>query len=426
MRSHVFRHLARLASAFSILLAASATFAASPRNWPGWRGLTGIGLTDEKDLPLKWDGKTGENVLWKLDMKGTTGHSSPIVWGDRVFVTTAGKQTNQQEAAKEIPEHHLWCISAGDGKVLWKTPIEPGKQPAGYAIYAVPTPVTDGKAIYCWFGSSMMAAVDFDGKVLWRQEREPGQPNDFNPGICTSPVLYDGTILLFSERGHDRGWLQAIDPATGNVKWEKKRPKMSPCNSTPIFMKVAGHDEMIFQASRELEGLDPMTGDILWTCKAKGFGSSPIYGSGLVFSDSGNGQSGLVVDPAGKGDLTATNIKWQVDKIPSQYASGIIASDNVYRASDKGDITAWKLATGEQLFSEKCEGVSKLSSPFATSDGRIYFTSSNISYVLKAGPKFEVLAKNKLEGGDNAASAAVSNGKIFIRGNQVLYCIGAK
>ena len=112
-------------------------------DWPQWRGPTGVGYTDEKDLPLTWDGKTGENVLWKVSLKGTTGHSSPIVWGDRVFITTAVKQTREEEQRKEVPDHHLACYRTGDGELLWSTRIPPGKEPAGYAIYAVPTPVTE-------------------------------------------------------------------------------------------------------------------------------------------------------------------------------------------------------------------------------------------------------------------------------------------
>jgi hypothetical protein len=140
-------------------------------NWPGWRGSTGCGYSDEKNLPLKWDGKTGQGVLWKVPLKDTTGHSSPIVWEDRVFLTTAVKQTQEQEARKEIPDHDIACFQASDGKLLWKTHVAHGPHQEGYSIYAVPTPIIDGKAVYAWFGSGVVAAVDLDGKLLWRHER---------------------------------------------------------------------------------------------------------------------------------------------------------------------------------------------------------------------------------------------------------------
>lgn len=402
------------------------TLCASVRggDWPGWRGPSGVGSTDEKDLPLTWNGKTGENIFWKQSLKGTTGYSSPIIFGDRLFLTTAMKQTGEQEKAKEIPEHDISCYQISDGKLLWKTQVAPGKESAGYAIYAVPTPVTDGKAVYAWFGSAVIAAVDFDGKLLWRQERDG--PFMLNPGICSSPILYQDTVLLLCDQGRGNGFLQALDKSTGQVKWQQKRSKTGTTNSTPIILPVNGKPQLIIQASERIEGLDPATGEPIWWCKARGFGASPAFGQGLIFSDSGNGESGLVVDPSGTGDVTKTNVKWQVPKIRSQYGSAVVSGEYVYRASDKGVIFCWKLTTGEQLFAADAPGVSKLSSPFATAEGRIYFANGDKSYVLQSGPEFKVLALNDLRGGDNASSAAVADGKIFIRGGEMLFCIGTK
>ena len=391
-------------------------------DWPGWRGPTGVGVSEEKNLPLTWDGKTGQNIVWKAPLKGSTGYSSPIVVGDRVFLTTAQKQTGQQEKDKEIPEHDLSCYRASDGTLLWKTSIPPGKEPAGYAIYAVPTPASDGKTVFAWFGSGVMAAVDIDGKILWREQRDG--PFMLNPGICSSPILYQDTVLLLCDQGRGNGFLQALDKSSGRIKWEQKRAKTSYSNTTPILLPVNGKPQLIIAASERLEGLDPASGEPIWWCKARGFGASPAFGSGLIFSDSGNGESGLVVDPSGAGDVSKTHVKWQLPKIRSQYGSAIVSGEYVYRASDKEVITCWKLATGEQLFAESAPGVSKLSSPFGTADGRIYFTNGDKSYVLAGGPQFKVLAMNDLRGGDNASSAAVANGRIFIRGGETLFCIG--
>lgn len=405
------------------LLAFAATLARGA-NWPGWRGPTGSGTTDERDLPLTWDGKTGQNILWKASLKDLTGYSSPIVWRDRVFLTSAAKQTREQETANQIPEHHLRCYSAGDGKELWTTLIPHGPQPAGYAIYAVPTPVTDGSAVYCWFGSAVIACVDFQGKLLWRHERAGSFK--LNPGICSSPILYQDTVLLLCDEGGGLGWLQALDKKTGEVKWEQKRANASYCNTTPLLISVNCKPEMIVAASEQLQGLDPSTGQPIWWCKARGFGSSPVYGSGLVYSDSGNGEAAVIADPTGQGDVTKAHLKWTTPRVPCQYGSAVISEGYVYRATDQGVVICRSLATGQQVFAERTEGVSKLSSPFSTADGRVYFANGDKSFVLKSGPKFEVLAMNKLDGGDNAASAAVSDGKIFIRGNDWLYCIGKK
>lgn len=426
------RKLARSAFVLVLMTACAmvlAAAAASPAgDWPGWRGPAGTGVTDEKDLPLtwSWNGKPadkGENILWKVPLKGLTGHSGPIVWGDKVFLTTASKQTNEQEKEKLIPEHQMSCYQAADGKCLWTTIIPPGREPAGYAIYAVPTPVTDGKAIYAWFGSAVVVAVDFDGKILWRQER--AGPFNLNPGLCSSLTLFEDTVLLLVDQGRDKGYLQALDKKTGEVKWERKREKTGCNNSTPILIQVGGKPQLVVAGERVLQGLSPATGEPIWWCKGSAFGSSPVLANGLIYIDKGN-ETGMVVDPTGTGDVTATHVKWKLDKVPGEYTSPVAVGDLVYRAHKPGNITCRKLATGEQVYDEAAKDISILASPFATADGRVYFAGGDKTYVVKAGEKFEILATNDLRGGNNGSSPAVSNGRIFIRGNEWLFCIGTK
>jgi len=397
-------------------------------NWPGWRGPTGVGWTDEKDLPLSWNGKTGENVVWKVPLAGTTGHSSPIVWGDRVFITTAAKQTRQQEEKKEIPEHHLVCFQASDGKLVWRTPIPPGKMVEGYNIYAVPTPVTDGRAVYCWFGSAVMAAVDFEGKLLWRKEREGPflqNPNLLNPGICSSPALYQDTVILQFNQGRGQGYVQAVDKKTGEVKWEQKQVKGGPCNTAPLVLDVRGKPQLIVAESEALRGLDPAGGEPIWWCKGWGFGASPAYAAGLLYTEKGN-EPAQLVDPTGQGDVTATHVKWKVAKMPGDYASPIIVGEYIYKIQKEGVVACLKLATGEPVFTGELEGVSKLASPVATADGRLYFVSTGKSYVIKAALALEVLGTGDLRGSGNGSSPAVSGGRIFIRDFEFLYCLGKK
>jgi len=397
-------------------------------NWPGWRGPTGVGWTDEKDLPLSWNGKTGENVVWKVPLAGTTGHSSPIVWGDRVFITTAAKQTRQQEEKKEIPEHHLVCFQASDGKLVWRTPIPPGKMVEGYNIYAVPTPVTDGRAVYCWFGSAVMAAVDFEGKLLWRKEREGPflqNPNLLNPGICSSPALYQDTVILQFNQGRGQGYVQAVDKKTGEVKWEQKQVKGGPCNTAPLVLDVRGKPQLIVAESEVLRGLDPAGGEPIWWCKGWGFGASPAYAAGLLYTEKGN-EPAQLVDPTGQGDVTATHVKWKVAKMPGDYASPIIVGEYIYKIQKEGVVACLKLATGEPVFTGELEGVSKLASPVATADGRLYFVSTGRSYVIKAALALEVLGTGDLRGSGNGSSPAVSGGRIFIRDFDFLYCLGKK
>ena len=393
-------------------------------NWPGWRGSTGCGCSDEKNLPLKWDGKTGEGVLWKVPLKDTTGHSSPIVWEDRVFVTTAVKQTQEQEARKEIPDHDIACFQASDGKLLWKTHVAHGPHQEGYSIYAVPTPVTDGKAVYAWFGSAVIVAVDFDGKLLWRHER-PG-PFSLNPGLCSSLVLYQDTVILLCDQGRGIGFLQGLDKKIGHVKWEQKRTKAGITNTTPLLVQVKGKPQLIIAGSETLEGLNPADGAPIWWCKTPGFGESPIAAGGLVYSAKGGNEPALLVDPSGEGDVAKSHVKWKEAKVPGDYASPVVCGEYICYVQKEGVIGCLKLSTGEAVSSAHLGGVSKLASPIATADGRVYFVSTGKSYVIKPGATIEVLGGGNLDGWGNGSSPAISGSRIFVRDFENLWCIGKK
>ena len=389
-------------------------------NWPGWRGPTGDGHTAEKGLPLTWGGKKNENVLWKADLGGRS-FSSPVAWGDRVFVTVAAKQTDQQVKDKVVPEHFVLCFRAADGKQFWRTVVPAGKFADGY--YSIPTPVTDGKLLYTWFGSGVAAALDFDGKIVWRTERPA--PYSVYPGVSSSPVLHGDSVLILCDQGKD-SFLLALDRKTGRKKWERKRPNAPSTNSTPELVRVKGKAQLVVAGSNALQGLDPDNGEILWTCgKDGGYWTSLTAGSGVVYTDSGGGR-GIAVDPTGAGDVNKTHVKWTHRKVPEGLGCPLIVGDYLYRAHKPGLVSCWRLSTGEKLFSERLQGVSYLSSPFATPDGRVYFASAGKSYVLEAGPKFKVLAENTLPGGDDGPSPAVSGGRIFLRSTSTLFCAGKK
>lgn len=412
----------RYAAAVAVALAAAAT--ASGDNWPRFRGPTGVGVTSESGLPTTWNGKTGEGVLWKAPLKGTTGHSSPIVWGDRVFVTLSDKQTKAQEEAKEIPDHHVACFRVSDGKELWRTKVAHGKEVTGYNIYATPTPVTDGTTVFAWFASGVLVAVDFDGQLLWRQERNG--PFNLNPGISSSPILYKDTLILICDQNRGTGFLQGINKKDGMVKWEKKRDKTFACNATPILLDVGGKPQLVVPGDGLLQGLRPDDGEPIWWCKSLSFGASPAYGKGLLYVDMGNNQPAQAVDPTGAGDVTKTHVKWTIPKVPGEYSSPVISGDVVYRVRTDGVVAGYSLADGKELFAERINGFPKVVSPVATADGKVYFVSAGKSYVVKAGPEFEILATNDLGGGDTTASPAVADGKIYVRDFDFLYCLGKK
>jgi outer membrane protein assembly factor BamB len=402
-------------------------------DWPGWRGPTGQGHTSEKDLPLTWDAKTGKNVLWKVLLHGgvknnqemnSPGWSCPIVWGDRVLITTAvwPARLSREERKKVIPAHHVLCFRARDGKPQWDRVVPPGKCQVDnhYHGYAVPTPVADGKRIYALFGSGVIAALDLDGKIVWRKEIP--RLRDVDGGICSSLVLYKDRVIVV---GIAASPLRALDARTGEVKWEQKG-RASNRMATPALLTVRGRTQLIFLAGG-VQGIDPDSGKVLWSCRAPSGQSSPVFGAGLVYVDNGRGgREGAAVDPTGRGDVSKTNVKWQVKLTAPAGSSGIVVGDYLYRACNADLLRCWKMASGALVYEKKLPGISPSASPIASADGRIYFASPGKSYVIKAGPEFQLLATNNLGEGDPFTTPAVSGGRLFIKGRNYLWCIGAR
>ncbi len=403
-------------------------------DWPGWRGPTGMGYTDEKDLPLIWSAKTGENIIWKTLLHGgskenpdftSPGWSCPIVWKNRIFITTAiwtDKTLSNKERRSVINEHHVLCFDAKDGSQLWDTVVPAGKIVVDniYHGYAVPTPCTDGKHVYALFSSGVLAALDFQGKIAWREELP--RLKDSDNGICSSPILYEDSVVVPGLQ--DMG-LRALDKKTGKVKWEQK-VKQRNTMSTPVLIRVKDKTQLIHYAGG-IQGIDPASGDTLWSCKAPTSQSSPVFRGGLLYADSGRGgQFGVAVDPTGSGDVSKTHVKWQTRVEGMAANSAIIVAGRVYRGSGPDFIRCWSMADGELVHEEKASRLSPSASPIATPDGRIYFAGPGKSYVIKTGPKFEIIANNDLNDGENFTTPAVSEGRLYIKGKSYLWCIGKK
>jgi outer membrane protein assembly factor BamB len=402
-----------LLTACTIIILGLATRAGE---WPQFRGLTGLGYTAEPGLPLTWDAKTGENIVWRAPLpKSDNPWSSPIVWGDRVFVTCV---TNQPVI------HRVLCFAKADGKPLWESTVDPGPLLLTdlRGGYGAPTPCTDGRRVYVVFGSAVIAALEFDGKLTWRKEIAN---HAFDVAFGSSPILFGETVILDCDQTGKTSSLIAFDQATGDIRWEAKRPETGFAHSTPVIVKIGGRAQMLVSASNAIQGVDPTNGQVIWWCGAKGDASSPAFGEGLVFSDSGRGGKGVCVDPTGSGDVTKSHLKWTYPQLSEGLSSAIIAGGFVWRTHSPEIVKCLDLATGALVFSERLPRVSTWASPVATADGRLYFASAGTSYVLKVGGQLEVLATNEI-GEENRASPAVSGGRIFLRGNRTLYCIGQK
>lgn len=404
-------------------------------NWPRFRGPTGLGHTEERNLPITWGGAEKKNVLWEAPLKGQ-GHASPIVWGDLVFVCGVHWPETVQDRKKVIPDHHVTCYRGGDGMMLWDTVVAPGpwlrtdfrSGPGGG--YAAATPATDGKLLYCAFGSSVLAALDMQGKVVWRKEIVP---YTFDVTLGSSPILYGDTVILFcamSNKSDSR--VVAFEKRSGEVKWETKLVETDFGHSTPVIISVNKKDQMLLAASgmkeyeKALKSFDPTNGEILWWCRGEGDSSSPAYGCGLVYFDSGRGGPGIALDPSGSGDVSQTHIRWTITQTGQALSSPIIVGKYLYRLHTPGFVKCWDVSMGKQLYSERVRDISTTwASPIADPHGHLFFANAGKSYVIGGGPKFEVLAVNDL-GDGNHPSPAVANGRMFLVGMKKLYCIGIK
>jgi outer membrane protein assembly factor BamB len=410
-------------------------FAPAADIWPQFRGPTGLGYTSERDLPLTWGGASNKNVLWAAPLVGE-GHASPIVWKDRVFVCTVRWPATVKDRTKVIPEHHVLCYATSDGRKLWDTQVPPGpwlrtdfrSGPGGG--YAAPTPATDGRLVFCVFGSSVIAALDFGGTIVWRKEF---RPYNFDVTIGTSPVLYGDTLLMLCAmtRSQDSR-LIAFNKKDGSIAWQTPLPQAAFAHSTPVLIDAGGRKQLIVAASgmsespEGIESLNPETGRRLWWCKGAGEAASPAFGAGILYCDSGRGGAGMAIDPTGAGEVTRTHIKWRKERLSEGIGSPIIVDGLVYRLLAPNLLKGWRAADGTQVYSERLEGLTTTwASPIADGAGRIYYASAGKSYVLQAGPKFHILAVNDL-GDPNHASAAVADGRIYLAGTRKLYCIGKK
>ena len=406
-------------------------------DWPGWRGPSGMGQSTEKNLPVVWGGKDGRNVLWKVplfagtdDVRFDQNQSSPVVRGDRVFVTLS-YWPPAAKPEKEVPEHHVVCFRTSDGRRLWDTRV-----PAGPWLltdlrggYTAPTPAADGERLYVLFGSSVAAALDLDGKLIWRKEITPFA---FDVAVGVSPVLYKDTVLLSWDQTNKTSRLIALDKRTGDIKWEKKRPSADWAHSTPTLADVSGKSQLLVASATALQGLDPDTGETLWSCASGskptriGDTVSPVLAGGLVYADSGRGGPGIAVDPTGTGDVTKTHLKWSVSKVnDGSIGSPVVVDEYLYRLFSPDVLHCWRLADGKEIFAERLPGVSAVPSAVVTADKRIYFASGGKSFVLAAGPKLDVLGVSDLNDPSHA-SPAIADGRLFLRGRRNLYCIGTK
>jgi outer membrane protein assembly factor BamB len=430
--------------AFQILLIASA----GAENWPQWRGPLGTGVSGETSVPVRWS--RDENVAWKAAIGGI-GVSSPVVWDDRIFVTSqigkgvlrSGSHPTLARGEQEADEQPLSVVDAPeegkvfflveafhrtDGRRLWEYRFQAeGHFPELHRKHnmASPSAVTDGERVYAWFATGQLVALDIDGKLVW--ERHLGKelsPFDINWGHGSSPTLYDNLIILQCYHLPAANLL-ALDKRTGKQVWKVDRGSETTSFSTPFVVRRPEGDELIVNSSERVDAYVPTTGELLWYAGEPQRYAIPVpsYHDGVLYMSRGY-RSGpyMALRIGGRGDVSDTHILWRV-ATGAPYVSSLLFYDGlVYMANGNGIVTCIDPETGKRVWQERVGGI-YTASPVAA-DGKIYLLGeSGETVVLRAGRELSILERNPI-GERVVASPAISRGRFFIRTDAHLICIG--
>ena len=380
-----------------------------------WRGPSGQGLASTVDYPDTWSATT--NVAWKTPVPGQ-GNSSPIVWADRIFLTTA------YDGGKRFS---VLAFQRSNGARLWEGFVPEGRSDSWVHYkngHASGTPATDGQRVYAYFGGRGLVAFDLSGKLVWHRDLGP---MDVYHGPAGSPLLYKDRLVLYQDQGRG-SFIAAFDTQSGRPLWRTSRDAEVGWG-TPIAIRVADHDEIIVSGQRMVQAYDPDTGRELWRCGGNLWEviPTPVVGYGMVFCSSGRAGPTLAIRPGGKGDVTRSNLAWSSPRGSPFVPSPILYGGALFMVNDMSSIvTALDAMTGRvmwqgRLGTARSEGFS--ASPVAV-DGKIFFTNDDgETFVLRAGPTFELLHVNRI-GESTLASPALVDGRWYIRTAGNLVAIG--
>jgi outer membrane protein assembly factor BamB len=414
-------------------------------NWPQWRGPTATGTAPNGDPPLKWDATT--NIKWKTALPGR-GASTPIIWGDRVFVLSAldtGRAADPKDIPKPDPNFEaktrppstyyqflVLCLDRKTGQVRWqqvaaeKVPHE-GHHPTH--SYAAASPITDGKRLYVSFGSRGIHCYDLDGKPLWK--RDFGLMHTrFGWGEGASPTVH-GDALIVNWDQETGSFIVCLDAATGQTRWKIDRNEPTSW-ATPLIVEYKGRTQVIVNGMNRIRSYDLATGAVIWQCGGMTLNAipSPVYADGVIYCMSGyRGAAAVAVPLDATGDVTGSKkVLWSYDHGTPYVPSPLLFDGRLwFTQANTPLLTCLDIKTGKPLIDrERLPGLTSLyASPVAAKD-RIYFTGrEGITLVLKSGDKLEVLATNRL-GEAIDASPAIVGKQLFLRGEKHLYCIAAE
>ena len=386
-------------------------------NWPGWRGPRGDGSSLETNVPIHWG--LASNLVWKTPLPGG-GHASPIIWENRVFTVAARPETE---------ERVLLCLDAARGDLQWertvvRTPLE---KKHGLNSHASSTPATDGVRVYTAFldvQDMVVSAHDLSGEQIWQVR--PGPFRSVH-GFCSSPVVDGERVIVNGDHDGD-GYIVALDRRTGAQVWKIDRPNKTRSYCVPTLFDTAGRRQMVLSGTMCVTGYNPEDGKLLWTIDGptEQFVASLVYSprANLLFMTGGYPEHHLLaIKPDGSGNVTGTHIAWRTNKAScvAYVPSPIVEGDYLLVVSDPGFANCLQAATGRILWQER---LGEHHASLISANGLVYFLSDEgVTTVVRPGPTFERVARNEI-GERCFASPAVSGGRLFLRGDRHLFCVG--
>jgi outer membrane protein assembly factor BamB len=428
---------------------------APPINWPSFRGPGGSGVADGQFPPTAWDAEKSVNTRWRTPIPGL-GHSSPVIWGERIFLTTAvssmpnpefrpgGLRSENVSTDRSEQEWRVLALDKSSGRILWQQTAHRGV-PRGIrhlkSTFATPTPATDGRRVVALFGSEGLYCYDIDGKLLW--QKDLGTIGHFNYGFSSSPIIVGDTVVIQADTNRDTrdstpiSFIAAFDLTTGRERWRTSRDEdRRSSNATPTFYEGLGRPQIIANGGNGPRSYDPATGKELWSMSAPAdiVTPTPVVGHNLIFVMSGNSgnQPIFAIRPSAIGDISLKPgadsndfVSWSSTRGGSFTPTPIVYGDYIYSINVSGIVGCYDAKTGARQYVERIEhGGSGFSSSPVAADGRLYFASEDGDvFVVRAGPKFEVIATNPM-GEVIMATPAVSDGMIFIRTLGHLVAVG--
>ena len=389
-------------------------------NWARFRGPGGSGIAPPGDYPTSWDAKTGKGIVWKSPVP-LAAPNSPIVWGDRVFLSGATKDKRE-----------VYCYDAATGAMLWQRPVDnitgsPEKPPSvlDKTYYAVPTMAADGRRVYAIFANGDIIAFDFEGNRRWA--RNLGLPqNDY--GHASSLLIYRHLVIVLYDQAYEdsgKSKLMALHAVTGRTVWETRRP-VGTTWSTPIIARTENGDQIITLAKPLVISYEAISGKELWRAELLDgeIAPAPVFANGLVFVTN-SGAVLAAIKPDGSGDVTASHVVWQADELPlPDITSPVTNGELIFLVTTNGELTCCEAATGKKLWEHELD-MPCYASPSIIGDRLLLVSEKGAAIFCKVGRKYEELGRATL-GEKVHASPAFHAGRIYIRGGKNLYCIGKK